>query len=220
MEGASALPGGATITSNSTAGTPSPTPSNRSDARGTITTIIINAVQQDQFWKGYVGNISGRLSLDDATGNTIYDWPISLSKEGEVYVSRASSPVFGSVGCANINNITREEGYYGMTTTQSDNINKTFNATSHQQFFVGNQSITANSCRSTATYVNDSPQTLDGNQYFQEIVLQDSSFNLVYTTMINASKDGFDTLDYDFQMIVPESVFNSSTTYFFFTELG
>lgn len=220
MQSVEALPGGATITFNSTSGVPSATPSNRTDPHGTITTIILNGVQQDQYWKGYVGNITGKLSLDDATGFTIYDWPISLTKNGEVYVSRSNAPVFSSVSCASIGNITNEEAYYGMVTTQSDDINKTFNATSHQTFLVGAQSIGANTCKSTATYRNDLPQALDGNQFFQEVLLQDSSANLLYVTMINASVTGFDNRPYDFQMIVPESLVNTSTTYYFYTELG
>jgi hypothetical protein len=216
---ATALPSGSTITTNATAGTPNPTPSNRTDTRGTITTILLNSVQQDQYWKGYVGNISGRLSLDDASGNTIYDWPLSLTKIGEVYLSRASSPTFSNVSCANINNITAEEAYFGMTSLQSDNINKTFNATNHQAFFVGSQSITANSCRSALTYINDTAQSVN-NAYFAELVLMDIAQNLIYTTIINSSTHGFSGLVYDFQMIVPESAVNSSTTYYFFTELG
>src|SRR4051812_34670706 len=74
LSSVTALPTGATITTNSTAATPTPTASNRSDARGTITTIVINGLQQDQNWKAYVGNITGKLSLDNAAGLTIYDW--------------------------------------------------------------------------------------------------------------------------------------------------
>jgi hypothetical protein len=48
----------------------------------------------------------------------------------------------------------------------------------------------------------------------------DSSQRLIYTTIINASVAGYDNMPYDFQIIVPESAVNASTTYYFFTELG
>ena len=61
-------------------------------ARGTITTAIINATQQDQRWKGYVGNVSGILTLDDTNGNTLYDWSmVGFTLTGEVYASRENA---------------------------------------------------------------------------------------------------------------------------------
>ena len=111
-----AAPTGATFDYNLTSGTPNATPANRSNGRGTITTVILNAVQQDQNWKGYVGNVTGRLSLDDGSGNTLYDWPIStLNKTGEVYVTRALSPVWENVSCINDDNITAEHTFHNMS---------------------------------------------------------------------------------------------------------
>lgn len=213
-------PTGATILTNSTSGTPSSTAGNRTDERGTITTLTLDSLQQDQQWKAYVGNVSGRLSLDNAGGFTIYDWTLSGSIAGEVYVSRYSSPTFSNVSCANIGNISLEHGFYNMTLTQSDSINSTFNYTLHDAFFVGSQSITADSCRSTATYINSAAQTMDGSQAFQELILMDSSNRLVFVTIISDNTAGYDNSEYDFQMIVPENDVNStSTTYYFFTEL-
>jgi hypothetical protein len=222
VQQAFALPGGASITSNVTAGTPSTTPANRTDARGTITTIILSGTQQDQYWKGYVGNVTGKLSLDDASGNTLYDWALSVDKAGEVYISRYASPTFSNVSCANASSILGEEGFFGMTTTQADGINKTFNITNHQAFLVGSIAISSNSCDSLNTFRNDTWQniTAASNHYFQEILLADISSRLIFTTIINATITGFDNQQYDFQIVVPESVVNSSTTYFFFTELG
>jgi len=111
-----AAPTGASIGNLSTEGSPNPTPDNRSDPKGTITTLIIDAVQQDQFWKAYVGNITGRLSLDNANGYTIYDWALSsTSKTGRVYVSRYLAPAFDNVTCANAGNVSAEHEYFNMT---------------------------------------------------------------------------------------------------------
>lgn len=220
----SAVPGGASITSNTTAGVPTTTASNRSDARGTITTIVLDSLQQDQNWKAYVGNITGKLSLDDATGNTIYDWGLnSVNKSGEVYVSRASAPVWIDVTCVNGGNVTAEETFHNMTVAQTDNINKTFNYTSHAAFYVGTVQINASTCKSTATYVNDlrSNNPINGNQVFQEVILQDSGANIIFTTLVTGNQTGFDGRQYDFQIIVPESAIKATpTTYYFFTELS
>jgi hypothetical protein len=225
MRGAQAIPTGATVLSNATSGVPVSPPDSRTDDGGTITTLLLNSLQQDYNWKGYVGNITGRLALDNAAGYTIYDWPISVSKEGELYVSRASSLDFVNVTCANQTIVSVDDAFFGMAGSQTDSINRTFNATSHQGFIVGStggtSAIAANSCKSTATYVNDSSQVLDGSHYFQQLLLQDLSGNLIFVSIINASLLGYDESLYDFQMIVPENQANlTATTYYFWTELS
>jgi hypothetical protein len=217
-----ALPSGASIVTNVTAGTPSPTPSNLTNARGTITTVLISSVQQDQSWKAYVGNVTGRLSLDDATGNTIYDWSLSaVNKTGQVFVSRVGTGInFANVTCINQTNLQTEHTFYGMSSAATDNINNTFNYTTHGAISIaGGLSITADSCKSTATYRNDARQTMDGSQLFQEVLLQDNSLNVLYVTLFSGNHSGYDNLQYDFQMIVPEHPTNSPTTYFFYTQL-
>ncbi len=217
-----AAPTGATISNISTTGAPNRTAGNRSDARGTITTIIVDVVQQDQYWKAYVGNVTGRLSLDNPAGMSIYEWATAgVNKSGEVYVSRSNTVNFENVTCANVGNVTLEELYYNMSLTQTDNINATFNWSSHSSFYTGTILFNANACsKSTATYVNDLPQVMNGNQKFQEIILQDNLNNMIYTSIISTAA-GFDNTNYDFQIIVPESGIRvTATTYYFFTELG
>lgn len=221
-----AAPTGASVGNLSTEGSPNPTPDNRSDPKGTITTLLIDAVQQDQFWKAYVGNITGRLSLDNANGYTIYDWALSsTSKTGRVYVSRYLAPAFDNVTCANAGNVSAEHVYFNMSVNQSDNIANTFNYSSHSAFTVGTQPFNANTCNSTATYVNDSRQTMDGSQDFQEVILQDSANNIIFMTILSTGV-GYDNETYDFQLIVPESYLSGGalrpayTTYYFFTELS
>src|SRR3989344_1233687 len=178
-----ALPAGSTILSNSTAGTPTSTPGEQNDSRGTISTLVMDSLQQDQYWKAYVGNITGRLSLDDASSFTIYDWPVSVSKIGEVYITRHASPDFTNVSCANIGNISSEEAWFGMGSSQTDNIRNTFNQTVHQPFIVHTTTLSNSTCNSTATYRNDSVQNLTGNNhYFQEIVIQDSSDQIIFVS--------------------------------------
>ncbi len=222
LQGVSAAPTGATVTyvSNTTASTG--TAGNRTDPRSTITTITLNGVQQDSYWKAYVGNVTGVLTLDDASGNTIYDWSLSgVTLTGEVYASRSNSLSFTSVQCAQQSTISAEEAFNNMTSTGADNINNTFSYRNHTSFLVGSTTISANSCPSTATYINDTAQTVNESAKFQEILLEDDTTTLIYTTLIEDNTAGFDGNTYDFQMIVGESDRKTSpTTYYFYTEIG
>ena len=66
------------------------TVSNSSHTGGTINIMNLNANQKNPHWKAYVGNITGKLTLDDADNYTIYEWSIA-DLQGEVYATRASS---------------------------------------------------------------------------------------------------------------------------------
>lgn len=212
-------PAGASILSNSSTVAGGGNPGSRSDERGTITTLVLDAIQQDQNWKAYLGNVSGRLSLDSAAGFTIYDWELSGNVNGEVYVSRHNSISFDGVSCATEGNVTSDHPFYNMTDAQSDSLNRTFNATVHASFFVGTTQITADTCKSTATYVNDAQPNI-ATADFQEILLQDSSDQIIFATILSDNTQGYDNEFHDFQMIVPENDINSTaTTYYFWTEL-
>ena len=67
-------PSGTTISSNTTSTAPTLPPASRNDSGGTITTMILNTIQQNAKWKAYIGNITGSLTLDDANNKTIFDW--------------------------------------------------------------------------------------------------------------------------------------------------
>lgn len=216
-----ALPAGPVINyvGNSTAVAIS---SNRSqDAKGTITVITLDSNQQDYKWKAYVGNVSGKLALDDGTSSTIYDWTLG-TPSGEVYVTRSSSVSWDNVVCANETIITGEQTALGMAALDSDNINRTFNYTAHQSFLVGTKNITESSCKNTATYVSDGPQTVDASALFQEILLSDPlSGSLIFTTIIENDQAGYNDAPYDFQLLVAENESSATPTlYYFFVELG
>jgi hypothetical protein len=217
-----AAPTGASVTfiSNTTANASNP--GNRTDARGTITTLKLDATQQDGHWKGYVGNVSGKLTLDDANKMTIYDWSLTgVTIQGRVYVTRNASILFASVTCAANATVNTEDGFNNITGTSVDSINQTFVNSTHKAFYVGATPIANSTCRAIATFVNDTPQSISEAMTFQEILLQDSAANLIYTTIIEPNLSGFDSNTYDFQLIVAESGIKvSPTTYYFFTEIG
>lgn len=219
----SAAPSGPTISyvSNSTFVGGS---SNRSqDAKGTITVVTMSLNQQDYKWKAYVGNVTGGLTLDDANAKSIYDWSLS-SIAGEIYATRASSAInWANVSCVTQGIIDTEQTAMGMTSALSDSINATFRYNAHRSFLIGTKNITASSCRSTATYVNDAAQTVNEAAKFQEVLLRDEvTSNFIYATLIDNDQQSYDGVStYDFQMLVAENESSTTpTTYYFYAELG
>lgn len=188
--------------------------------KGTITTIILDANQQNYKWKAYVGNITGKVALDNAAGQSIYDWNLGTAGGGEVYVSRFSNINWGSINCVDQTSINNEQTGLSMSATSGDNINATFNNTNHVALSVG--VTTVNGCRSTATYINDAPQVMGPAAFFQEVLLRDTSTgNMIYATRMESAHNGYDNQAHDFQLLVAEN--ESATvpsTYFFWVELG
>lgn len=204
------------MTNVSTEG-PAPTGGYASNTSGgTITVMNINATTQNPHWKAYVGNISGKLALQDAGGNSVYDWNIT-SMEGELYATRDSDIVdWSGISCANATHVQAEEAAVNMTSTSEDSIINTFDKQSHAGFYAGLTEVTANTCNSTNLYVNS--QALSD---FAQVLLHDGT-RLVYAALLEDSVTGFDGTEYDFQMILPDSGLEGSQspeTYYFYVEL-
>jgi hypothetical protein len=124
--------------------------------RSTITTLALSAVQQDQQWKAYVGNVTGILTLRDSTNYAIYEWPLTgATIAGEVFASRSNSVVWSNITCANSTLIAAEEVFHNMTPGSVDSINLTFNYTLHAAMQIGPKIIPESNCSVTATYVNN-----------------------------------------------------------------
>jgi hypothetical protein len=216
----SADPSGSSITYNITDSGATATASNRTDAGGTITSLILDAVQQNSKWKAYVGNITGALTLDDSNGNTIFDWSLSAAGiTGEIYASRSNSPSWSLVNCSTPATIATEHTAIGFNPNAIDSINATFNETTHAAMVSAGKTIAANTCNSTSTYVNSTRQA-QASSYFPELLLHDTT-NLIYATPIRQDTVGFNNLtNVDFQMIVADDPTVTSTTYFFYAEIG
>lgn len=216
------VPQGATISSNTTDTGPTNTADNRSDDGGTITTMELDSTQQNPGWKAYVGNVTGTLTLDDASSNTIYNWDIGNSISGEVYVSRDNNVDWGtgSVQCAPIATITTEQNYIGGAGTDADSINRTYNDSQHPVMQVGVNTIPASNCRAAYTFQSDAAQAASATANFTAILLEDSDNSLIYATFIEQDETGFDGATYDFQVIVPDNETAEIVQYFFYLEIG
>jgi len=217
---ATAIPVGPVITYNATTNATARPAAAIATVGGSFTTLTLNTTAQTYRWKAYVGNITGKLTLADATNKSIFDWTVS-SVTGEVYATRSNSAIdWASVGCADNGLINTEDTVMNMTLTSPDTINRTFNNTVHKTFYVGTTKIQNSTCRAIATYVNGTPQTASENAVFQEILLKDGSSNLIYTTLVNASTLGYNNNKYDFQMILAENEYLSvPTNYYLYVEL-
>lgn len=206
---------------------------NGTHAGGYIFNLSIESKVQNKRWKAFVGYVSGKLTLDDGDGYTIFDWDqFSGSVGGEVYATRSSGAItWTNINCtwgySNTSNktILENENAAMVLNTSDDNITTTFNDTIHPQLIIGQVVIPANLCFSTKTY-NASARNDDN--VFREILLYDgltdTDGSLVYATIV----DTFDVsgyrndTEYDFQMIVPENGspdWNSATPYYFYVEL-
>ena len=213
------IPQGPTIISNKTDNyTPIPD-TQITTAGGSFTTLILNATTQTLRWKAYVGNVSGKLALDDANGKSIFDWRVA-SVTGEVYTTRNSTIDWSSIQCANSTTINNEDLSMNMSLSSPDTINKTFNVSIHKSFYVGTILMQNSTCRSIATYVNDTAQASLESASFQEMLLQDGYNRMVYATLINQNTTGYNNQKYDFQMIVAENEWQTTpTTYYLYVEL-
>ncbi len=215
-----ALPTGVSISNNVTSSRADlPAPS-RTDEGGTITTMDMDVIQQNDKWKAYVGNITGALSLDDASGKSIFAWTMAIEDlTGEVYVSRNGSINWDiAVECANLTHIEDEDTYMGFNSSVVDSVNKTFNSTLHPRLVVGITSITANTCNATSTYVNATAEDQASASY--PVVLLVSSDSTIYVTPINKGAQSYNNETIaDFQIIVPDKL-GSTTEYYFYAEIG
>lgn len=224
-------PTGADVSFVSSDSGPNVTPESRTDIGGTITTITLDTTQQNSKWKAYVGNITGLLVLRNSDSWSIYEWTMNSSSfTGNVFVSRNDSVDWDNIKCANSTIINSEQTFLGMTSSDGDNINNTFNYTDHKAMPISGSppDIAADSCPNTATYVNGSAQTVNENATFQELLLYDN-VNLVYATFIDQDSWAYENnesvngtnVTYDFQLIIAENESSpTGSVYYFYADIS
>ena len=74
---------------------------------GNVSWLTLDGKSVTQSWQGFVGNVTGSITLDDAYNFTLYDWSLS-SPSGEVYATYLTSVDWttGYVQCWNWSNLT------------------------------------------------------------------------------------------------------------------
>lgn len=235
-----ATPSGASITAGSSSTTPSGEASNHSAIAGNITELtIFSGSGGSQSWQGYYGNVSGGLTLGDASSNIMYNWSVA-TPSGEVYASTNSSITWANLQCFNFSasgtytdesgnggttnlygtNQTILEDEFGISSTDIDGINETFASNNHDLFYSSNMEFSADECRSLQLFSNES-QSVDGK--FEEVIMYEpSTRSVIFTSILEEAEKGFNNKDVDFQMLVPEDGHGADTDvtlYYFFIEI-
>ena len=191
------------------------------DVKGTITTIILDSESQNQRWKAYVGNVTGKLTLQDVEGYAIYDWTLEANFAGTVFASRNGTVDWSNIACANSTIIESEETTMVHINAADDSITNTFNATDHQWFFINGQNMSG--CPYTPMYINGTPQAQDLSAQFQQVLVMDTNNSvLIYATRIENDQIGYNpNFTFDFQMIIAESgnPLVTTTPYYFYLEI-
>ncbi len=187
---------------------------------GNVTQINITALAITKSWQGYYGNVSGTITLDTANNKTFYNWSMTSAK-GQIYAARVAAPDFTTVNCTTAGAITTEETALGQTATDSDSVANTFTGTANPQFYVGSVDIPANTCKTTNAFGSTGAQSSD----FYQVLLSDTngSGNIIYTTLMNGTKAGFDGNNWDFELLVGQDGHtggSTTTPYYFFVELA
>ncbi len=215
---------------------------------GNVTNINLVGITVTQTWQGYYGNVSGKITLDDSSGNTMYEWNLT-SPEGEVYATTASSISWanGNIRCYNYS-LGSGSGYVTLTTLETslglasdsvDGVSETFVNTTggagtymHDSFYVGDNFIKGDDTKACPrVYLfNENETNRHGTgaaatqRQFQEVLLYATASNsLIYTSILDEEDlKGFNDRPWDFEMLVGEDGHrgNTSTTnYYFYVEL-
>jgi hypothetical protein len=180
---------------------------------GNVTQLDLSGKAVTTHWAGFYGNISGSMTLEDASGAVFYNWSGLGAPSGEVYASNSSSVQWSSIYCANAANMSSADTFLGMTSSNPDSVTKTFGSPLHQAFSVAGININANQCNTTNAYTNAGKSSA----YFTQVLLADSRNAPVFTTLINASSTGFKNSPVDFELL---SGVPGAGTLYFFIELG
>jgi hypothetical protein len=184
---------------------------------GNVTQLNINAMAITNTWQGYYGNVSGAIVLMTSDNKTFYNWTMSSTK-GEIYATRSNAVSFTTLNCTNSTNLAAEDSALGANSSDIDSVTNTFMGTTHPQFYSGTLNFLANRCNATNAFDNTGSQA---TKFFQ-VLLQDDTNNILYTTLMNGAQTGFDGNAWDFEMLVGENGHgnSASTAYYFFVELG
>ncbi len=195
---------------------------------GNVTQLSINTTILTNRWQGYYGNISGTITLDDADGNTMYDWDgtSGFSPVGEIYAANFTVSDWSDVVCVNLTpggtsadgpsllNLSILEDMYGMGGNDSDGIDETFSF--NESVTIG--TTTLDSCPATYIYQSDSQSTGTWNE---TLLTENATTTVIFAAEVEQDTIGFDGNLWDFQMIVGENGdVDGTTTYYFYVELA
>lgn len=182
---------------------------------GNVTYMGINGDSITTHWAGFYGNISGNLTLEDASGNVFYDWAGIGTPSGEVFASNSSFVLWSTIACANSTQIDAINNYLDFSLGGQDTVENTYNSRNHVAFVVAGVNIVNDTCNSTSVY----SAGVKDPSLFRQIMLSDNNTVPIFTTLINSSSASFQNQAVDFQLLTGVKV-STITPLYFFIELG
>ena len=209
---------------------------------GNVTALVIEGRTITRYWQGYFGNVSGNIVLADSAGNNLYVWNVG-APDGEVYATRFNPVNWTNVWCANISDLENEDEAFLLVNVSSDTdtINRTFNKSEFDTFYVGSINFTNGNQHCRATAVNNTGFgasfyeviLVDGDNRTQQGEYGDSLQGpgvvnrTIYVGLIDQNVGSFRVgSNADFQLMVPEPGAGdeaypdgTTTTYYFYVEL-
>jgi len=235
-------PTGANITEERTETAPADTAGTHQAQAGNVTELNIFGYSTTQTWQGYFGNVSGVIQLADSGDNVLYNWTLA-NPQGEVYSSTNETISWTKVQCFNFTatgsqigdttgggtslngtNLTTLENEYNILSSDVDGVDETFTllgAGTHDLFYVANQQFNEGECRNTRVFGSSGAGV--SNQFEEAILYEPTTSSIIFTALLEDSNIlGFDSRDYDFEMLVLEDGHGTNidtTTYYFFVEI-
>lgn len=246
-----AIPSGATLSPISNETAPSDSAGSHAAIAGNITEMDLTAFSTTQSWAGYYGNVTGTIQLADAEDHVLYNWSLT-SPEGEVFASTNDTINWAYISCFNFTstgaggteagqagatsltgmNLSQLEAIFNVVSDDVDGVNETFgksgslpgNDGTHDQFWVNSLQFDADECNSANMYRDAGSGAGPVDDYFEEVLLLDTSTqSVIFTTLLEeVDTQGFDEAYHDFQVMVLEDghgADTSPTTYYFYVEI-
>lgn len=184
---------------------------------GNLTELDIATLTITKSWAGFYGDVSGEITLDDANNNTFYNWSLTtFSGAGEVYATRAVSPDWDNTQCVSAAVLSAEEAFLDNA-GKDDSVTNTYFKSTHPAFDVSGSAITG--CNSTNAFVSGA---MDGNRFWQ-VLLDDASGNIIYSTIVDSGQTAYNGETHDFQLLVGENnnlTSSGTTAYYIWIEIS
>ncbi len=180
---------------------------------GNLTFLDIDLTGQNSaIWQGFFGSVTGGITLEDASGNSFYDWSV-VDAVGEVMAVRGVVTDWSNINCSNQSQIYEEEERLNIPNESTDGINDTFINTNHPTFDIAKKVMSG--CRATLTN-----NATESHSVFWNVMLNVNSTMPVYTVILDNDEIGFNGTSVDFQLLVPVNKTTGQSIYNIYVELS
>jgi hypothetical protein len=195
------------------------TPKGISAGAGNITKMQINISRVTSYWHGFYGNVSGRITLDDASNWTFFDWGgANTTALGNLFAANESVSVWSQIRCVNFSgngsglNITSLEGNFGIPPSSAEGFDETFSIKNN----ITIDGISLTDCPATNTYRND---VAAADAWNQTLLTINNTYTVIFATQLDDNKVLFNGETGDFQLLVADTTAAGPTNYLLYIEL-